>query len=500
MRENDEGQLPAESAIARSRKELLPFLVDAELVFEVMFASAWGAFWLDAGIRSTTGRSLLGAASPVRPSYLVTDGRLQEVVDGRVRPVAGTLHGRMRAELEWARGSAQGMPSGHPTPVPEADASAEASPLGWVGWLGYEYGAALVDADLVTPGAADAAPGETRTSIPDAVLLAADRIVSIDHALGETCLWFVDDEDGRAWAERTRHELERLASDPTPVRRPSGGDGRSIGTPRWRNSDDEYLRMIASCQESIHAGDAYQLCLTTQVSVTTDEDPFEVYRRVRRGSLAGHGGYIRVGEAALLSASPELYLTVGDGVAVSRPVKGTRRRGKTGTEDVELRTELAADEKERAENLMIVDLMRNDLGRVARLGGVSVTELLQVETHEHVHQLVSTIRAELAEGTDVFDVLEASFPAGSMTGAPKLSAMRILHGLEAGRRGVYSGCFGRIGLDGSAELAMVIRSIVMRDGRATIGTGGGITALSVPQNELAEVKLKAAALLAALGA
>nr|WP_277348419.1 anthranilate synthase component I family protein [Planctomonas sp. JC2975] len=272
-----------------------------------------------------------------------------------------------------------------------------------------------------------------------------------------------------------------------------------VDAPRWRNSDDEYLRMIASCQESIHDGDAYQLCLTTQVSVTTDEDPFDVYLRVRCGSLAGHGGFIRVGDTALLSASPELYLTVGDGVAVSRPVKGTRRRGRTAAEDAELRTELAADDKERAENLMIVDLMRNDLGRIARLGGVSVTELLEVETHEHVHQLVSTVRAEMADGVDVFDVLEASFPAGSMTGAPKLSAMRILHGLEAGPRGIYSGCFGRIGCDGSAELAMVIRSIVMRDGQAAIGTGGGITALSVPRNELAEVKLKAAALLAALG-
>jgi anthranilate/para-aminobenzoate synthase component I len=162
--------------------------------------------------------------------------------------------------------------------------------------------------------------------------------------------------------------------------------------------------------------------------------------------------------------------------------------------------ELAQDEKERAENLMIVDLMRNDLARVARLGTVAVPELLKVETHEHVHQLVSTVRARLDDGADALDVVDACFPAGSMTGAPKLSAMRILHGLEGGPRGVYSGCVGRFSCDGSAELAMGIRTVVMRGGTATIGTGGGITALSVPDSELAETRLKAEGPLAALGA
>jgi anthranilate/para-aminobenzoate synthase component I len=180
-------------------------------------------------------------------------------------------------------------------------------------------------------------------------------------------------------------------------------------------------------------------------------------------------------------------------------VKGTRRRAASAAEDARLREELAVNEKENAENLMIVDLMRNDLGRVARIGGVSVTELLAVETHAHVHQLVSTVRAELAEETDVLDVLAASFPAGSMTGAPKLSAMTLLHELERGPRGVYSGCLGRLGLDGRAELAMVIRTIVMSPGLATVGSGGGITALSLPDEELAEVKLKARALFEALG-
>jgi anthranilate synthase component 1 len=188
-----------------------------------------------------------------------------------------------------------------------------------------------------------------------------------------------------------------------------------------------------------------------------------------------------------------------EGVIRTRPIKGTRRRGRTPAEDDLLRTELRADPKERAENLMIVDLMRNDLERIATPGTVAVTGLFEVETLRHVHQLVSTLEARIAPGTTVSSVLDATFPAGSMTGAPKHAAMTLLQAMEGGRRGVYSGCFGRIGSDGSLELAMTIRSIVIGPTGATVGAGGGITAGSVPGQELAEVALKARALLAALG-
>jgi anthranilate/para-aminobenzoate synthase component I len=333
-------------------------------------------------------------------------------------------------------------------------------------------------------------------------MLAADRVVTIDHATGESWLWFVDDVDGRDWAVGMRRRLAGLEATASSRDDTDGADGADVptaGAPHWRHDDAEYLRMIGACQESIRAGDAYQLCLTNTATVQTSADPFTVYRRLRRSSNAAHGAYVRADDVAVLSASPELFLSIADGVAITRPVKGTRRRAASAAEDARLREELAVNEKENAENLMIVDLMRNDLGRVARIGGVSVTELLAVETHAHVHQLVSTVRAELAEETDVLDVLAASFPAGSMTGAPKLSAMTLLHELERGPRGVYSGCLGRLGLDGRAELAMVIRTIVMSPGLATVGSGGGITALSLPDEELAEVKLKARALFEALG-
>jgi anthranilate/para-aminobenzoate synthase component I len=184
----------------------------------------------------------------------------------------------------------------------------------------------------------------------------------------------------------------------------------------------------------------------------------------------------------------------------SRPVKGTRPRGHTPESDAAFRADLATSEKERAENLMIVDLMRNDIGRVSRVGSVTVPRLLEVETLAPVHQLVSTVRGILQPGLHGMDAVVACFPAGSMTGTPKSSATRILDLLEQSPRGIYSGAFGYFSLDGRIDLAMVIRSIVLTPEGATIGTGGGITALSDPLEELDEVKLKAAALIRALEA
>ncbi len=479
---------PSPAGLAAQREVRLPFRVHAEEAFAVLFGREPYAYWLEESTRSGGGVSLLGVASPERPSYLMLQGVLHELVAGAMRPASGTLDEALRRPWPGVERS-RAQPTRAHGPVPATGSGshvASASPLGWVGWLGYEYGAERLGV----------APPLSR--YPDAAMLAADRVVEISHATGEARLWFVDDGEGRAWADETTRRLRALTGESSAGDR--AGVGRPASAPRWRHSDQEYLRMIAACQCAIRAGDAYQLCLTNEVRLSTAADPLAVYRRLRHGSRATHGAFLRAGDVCVLSASPELFLDIADGIAVTRPVKGTRRRGRTSREDADLRAELAVDEKERAENLMIVDLMRNDLARVSRLGGVSVTGLLEVETHRHVHQLVSTVRAELSAGADALDVIGACFPAGSMTGAPKLAAMTILRGLEGGPRGVYGGCLGRLGLDGGARLAMVIRTIVMSGGEASIGTGGGITALSVPGRELAEIRLKAAALLSALGA
>ena len=266
-----------------------------------------------------------------------------------------------------------------------------------------------------------------------------------------------------------------------------------------RHSDDEYLALIENCKEHIAKGDVYQLCLTNRLTVDTSSDPFAVFLKLRKSNPAPYSSYIRLGSLSLVSSSPEQFLRVSGDVVSTKPIKGTRPRGKDEASDKALALELVSNEKERAENLMIVDLMRNDLGKVSNPSDVVVSKLFDVESYATVHQLVSTVSAILKPGLGVFDAVAACFPAGSMTGAPKIRAMEILQELEAGPRGLYSGCLGFISFNGSADLAMTIRTIVFENGVASIGIGGGITIDSVATDELAETKLKARALLQALG-
>jgi para-aminobenzoate synthetase component 1 len=430
--------------------------VDPADAFVTLFAGQSDVAWLDCGPAATSGRSYIAAAARVVTTESLGSSML------------GFLRDQLAANrLEW-------------------DGSESFGP-GWIGWLGYETRHETMDG----------APSDNASS----AFLFADRVLEFDHeartitliALGES--WAGDLDD---WRHDTVaalvHPLSLAAS--RVVSRPTDA---TVAT--WRDSDGEYLAMIDDCKSAIARGDAYLLCLTTSVSVDTTIDPLDAYLALRQSSPSHHGGLVRIGETALLSASPERFLSVSPvGVIESRPIKGTRPRGETAEDDAALAEELRASEKERAENLMIVDLMRNDIGRVSRIGSIEVPSLLVVESYAQVHQLVSTVRGSLADGFDGMDAVVACFPAGSMTGTPKSSAVRILDDLERHPRGIYSGAFGYFGLDGRIDLAMVIRSIVMTPHRATIGTGGGITALSDPSEELAEVKLKAAVLLGVLGA
>jgi para-aminobenzoate synthetase component 1 len=425
--------------------------IDPAAAWASLLADEPNSFWLDSG--DGAGRSYLGAGS--------------RVVSG-----PGTL-AAIRADLAMTEVAAD-----------------PGSPLGWVGWLGYET-------RVETLG-----PGPVRASrYPRSAFLHCDRALEFDHDAGTvTLLALTASSDGDRWSGELaawRDAAVATLDGETPL--PAHSPPPSSAT--WVHTDDEYLELIARCQHAIRAGDAYLLCLTTEASVAGSFDPFATYLALRASSPAHHGGLLRIGGVALLSASPEQFLTVTpDGVVESRPIKGTRRRGGTAAEDARLRRDLLESEKERAENLMIVDLMRNDIGRVSALGSVEVPSLFAVESYPHVHQLVSTVRGRLAPGLYGIDAVEACFPAGSMTGAPKLSATTILDGLERRARGIYSGAFGYFGHDGRIDLAMVIRSIVLDGEGATVGAGGGITALSDPREELDEVRLKAAALLAVLGA
>jgi anthranilate synthase component 1 len=258
--------------------------------------------------------------------------------------------------------------------------------------------------------------------------------------------------------------------------------------------------MIEGAHRAIREGDAYQLCVTTQLGLEGTVDPVALHRVMRSVSPTHHQALIRLGEITLVSASPETFLDISpQGKVVTKPIKGTRPRGATREEDVRLAEELVSSEKERAENLMIVDLMRNDLSKVCEVGSIHVPELCVLETYSSVHQLVSTVTGQLAPGADLWDVIEASFPAGSMTGAPKIRAMEVLAKTESGPRGYYSGIYGVWRVDGSATLGMTIRTAIVSRNSLSLGVGGGITALSDPDDEIREVGIKAAAFLQALG-
>ncbi|WP_353809797.1 anthranilate synthase component I family protein [Agromyces sp. SYSU T00194] len=451
------------------RSTTLPAWRDPEAVFLALAGAGADVAWLDGGRDATEGRSVIAVAADGAPTVTAgSDADPEAVLDA----LAARVGGASRADGERR---------------PEGAA------VGWHGWFGYEFGARMLGL-----------PSATATT-PDAAFFLADRVVVFDHAVRAVRLeWLEDDaapaEPLRAWVDRVAALVAGLPETDAPRHPlPVDAGSRPVGV-RWRHAPDAYARMIEDCRAAITRGDAYQLCLTNRIDVDAAVDPVAAYLRLRRSSPSHHGGFVRIGDTALLSASPEQFLHVGtDRIVSTKPMKGTRRRSADPAEDAALRAELLASDKERAENLMIVDLMRNDLARIAEVGEVWVTGLLVVEEYPHVHQLVSTVTARLRHPLTALDVVRATFPAGSMTGAPKESAMRILHGLERGPRGVYSGAFGRIGVDGGADLAMVIRSIVVTPEGASIGTGGGITALSDPAEEVEETRLKARALLAVLG-
>ena len=482
--------------IGPTQSILLPQWWDPARVFDILYRGSAYAFWLDAGDSAATGLSYLGAASPgcrfVTAS--VPEGTVTVSVPGTsaVPPqtTPGTIFEFLRADLAG------------PTKVSDGDISTSTGTgtdgfrLGWVGWLGYELGAQTVGTSVHA------------SRYPDAALLEVNRVLVFDHAARTVTALArrasQDPRDGQtdaphAWADSV---LQALAgAEPLPVASvPPAPAPPARGAARWRHDAHRYAELIEECQAFIQAGDAYQLCLTNEIQVEVRPHPVDAYLLLRAGSPSHHGGLLRFGDTALLSASPEQVLAVTpDGRVTTKPIKGTRPRSAGVVRDRELRDELEASDKERAENLMIVDLMRNDLGRFAELGSVQVTNLLAVESYAHVHQLVSTVEARLAAGLTGVDAVAACFPAGSMTGAPKISAMTILDAFEGGPRGLYAGAFGYFGRNGAVDLAMVIRSIVLGPDGASIGTGGGITALSDPLEEIEETRLKAAALLAVLG-
>ncbi|AQR75909.1 aminodeoxychorismate synthase component I [Sphingomonas sp. LM7] len=270
--------------------------------------------------------------------------------------------------------------------------------------------------------------------------------------------------------------------------------GAWAGTPRPRIARSDYAARFARVAELIAAGDIYQANLTFRAEVATAGSPAAVYARVRQRAAAGYGALVATGEEWLLSFSPELFFALESGALTAKPMKGTAVRDADPAQDAANAADLRADPKQRAENLMIVDLMRNDLSRVARPGSVAVPQLFHVERYPTVHQMVSTITAELREGQDAIDALAALFPCGSITGAPKLRAMEIIAQNEDAPRGVYTGAIGRLDASGDAMFNVAIRTLAIPGGDSTaiLGLGSGVVADSDPEQEWQECLAKGA--------
>lgn len=407
-------------------------------VFVHFFAKEPNAFWLDREINQDNPYSVMGSGSPIETSLTA----LSEYFDESLESGIETL------PFDWRPGL--------------------------VGLIEYE--------------------GNAR-------FLKVDRALVVDHRLRRLYAvgLFQTESDFETWCHAILLRLALVGGEAEAYAHASG-QGK-IDSISLRHDSQSYLKLIEQAQTEIARGEVYQLCLTNQIEMQLSHDALNLFLSLRKSNSAPYAAFLRIGNTSVVCNSPEQFIKVSAAGALStKPIKGTRPRGATDELDRAAADELKNNAKERAENLMIVDLMRNDLGKVAIADSMRVAKLFEIESYATVHQLVSTVEAQLADDKHSIDAVEAAFPGGSMTGAPKHRAMEIIRELEAGKRGVYSGAIGSIGFDGSVDLGMTIRTIVLDGSVACIGVGGGITIDSDPQAELAETKLKAMALLRALNA
>jgi anthranilate synthase component 1 len=359
---------------------------------------------------------------------------------------------------------------------------------GAVGFMGYD----IVRFFEHLPEVADDDLG-----LDDCCMMIADTLVIFDHVKRKVrveCNTLVEDDPRRAYEYAIR-EIEATIAKlraPLPPVEPASGDPKELGFTSTV-TENEFEASIDKCKEYIAAGDCIQVVLSQRFATPYKAEPFDIYRALRSLNPSPYMFFLKMDDIHLVGASPEVLVTCEGDHARVRPIAGTRPRGKDEAEDKRLEQELLADEKERAEHIMLVDLGRNDIGRIAEYGTVTVSDLMTVERYSHVMHIVSDVRGKLKEGIDAFDVFRACFPAGTVSGAPKVRAMQIIDELEKTRRGTYAGAVGYFGYGGDMDTCITIRTILLKDNIAYIQSGAGIVSDSVPANEYIETTNKAKA-------
>lgn len=461
--------------------ERLPVWVDPETAFLRLYAGADAAFWLDSSlaVSGLSRFSYMGdAAGPLGCTlrYALHSGQWTATRGGRTERVQGGGFDALEATLAAVS-------------VSTGDAPFDFCG-GLVGYLGYEMKAECGGAQRHLSPA------------PDAAFIFVDRFLAFDHQEKTLYLAALCAAPERAaatdWFAATSRRLLAERPEETPAMQPPCA-ARAPLTVRLERTAADYRASISEARKALYEGESYEICLTNRIHLSALSDPLRVYLRLRRSSPAPYAAFLRLPDVTVLSSSPERFLKIDrERIAESKPIKGTARRGGTPEEDRRLRRGLQHGSKDRAENLMIADLLRNDLGRVCMAGSVEVPLRMEVETYATVHQLVTTVQGRLRPETGAVDCLRSLFPGGSMTGAPKIRTMRILDDLEPVARGVYSGALGLLSLNGTVDLNIVIRTLVQTSAGTTLGIGGAITALSDPAEEFEETLLKARGVLSAV--
>lgn len=337
--------------------------------------------------------------------------------------------------------------------------------------------------------------------VDDACFLFTDTLLAFDHVrhrIKVICNAHITGDPAEAYAQSIARIDSLIARLRTPVTQYLSGIARQPGEVIHGFPREAYEGAVERCREYIHAGDAFQIVLSQRFTVPFSAPPFDVYRALRSLNPSPYMYYLELGERRLIGTSPEILVTVSGRRVQVRPIAGTRPRGRTPEEDAFLEKELLADAKERAEHIMLVDLGRNDIGRVCEYGSVKVDELMVIERYSHVMHIVSNVTGRLASDRDQFDVLRACFPAGTVSGAPKVRAMQIIDSLEPTRRGFYAGAVGYFSYTGDMDTAITIRTMLVDGQTAYLQAGGGLVADSVPANEYEECVNKARALMHAI--
>ena len=474
---------PAETGELELRMRTIQGQAPTEHVYERLFADSDPSFWLDSADAPTwlAQCSYMGTTAGADRCFVTYDVDSGELAVDR----AGVQTVEHKSIFDYLDRELKRIAVEPPEGVDRGLVG------GYVGYLGYEL-------------KADCGSQNVHSSdMPDAAMMLANRVVAVDHTKDVTYVFALcrgEDPEAELWLESTRDLIEQAIASP-PAEQPLAPPVEPGGHVRFQSGRgrERYLADIVKSQAELLAGESYEVCLTDQFSTDASPEPFDLYRQLRRSNPSPFAASLRFGDYAVVSSSPERFLSVDrQRQVMARPIKGTISRVEDPIADHARREDLEGDEKTYAEHLMIVDLLRNDLGVVCDVDSVAVPDLMVVEPYATVHQMVSTIVGRLEDGRSPVDCVRATFPGGSMTGAPKERTMEIIDDLEEEARGVYSGSIGYFGADGSTDLNIVIRTIVMRPGRTTIGAGGAIVMQSDPQEEFDEILLKARAPMAAI--